>query len=960
LNQEHPLEPIAIIGMGCRFPRAQTPAAFWRLLCESGDAISKVPADRWDADAFYDADPAAPGKMNSRHGGFLEGIDQFDAEFFGIPPREADFIDPQHRLLLEVAWEAIQDAGIVPASLAGSATGVFIGLSSHNYATMLHRNAANIGAFSNIGGSACIAANRISYFLDLAGPSIVADTACSSSLVAIHLACQSIWTGESTLALAGGVNIILVPGPSISLAKGRMLSPDGRCRVFDARADGFGRGEGAGVVLLKPLHQAIADCDPIYSVIRATAMQQNGRTNGLTAPNRWAQEKLLRTAYSRANISPGTIQYIEAHSSGTLIGDASELNALASVLSENRLADQKCALGSVKTNFGHLEAAAGIAGLIKVALMLRHRQLVPSLHFESPNPHVDFSSMPLHIQRELQPWPSTAGDPIAGISASGYGGANAHVVMQAPPTLRQPTSKYGPHTLPLSAHNPAALHELAHRYIAFLQDDLSNESLAEICFTLSARRTHFPHRLAVTGDSAATLLSNLQAFIDKKPSAGLLQGTVKNRRHDFSTSQQLPSDDLAANYITGQNVDWKAIYPPGMVAQPGLPTYPFQRRRHWIPNITNPPAPISPPQPRSIVEPSNDIQRTLVKLWQKILGVEDIAVTDNFFDLGGGSLMAVELCAEIERVLGIRQSPSVLFEQPTIEQLSRVIKSRRAEDGAAMSITIRSNGSKPPIFLIAPDHLLWYRELISQLDEQHPIYGLQAPYADGFRKSGITIEQMADIYITQLTELSPQGPCHLVGLCAGGVIAYEMARRLTANGQQAGLVALIDAPCPAALGQRRFSKLGYLTLRCRTHLREMSQLSFRDALHYLAIRIGPAFANFLTPFWKSTRAPADPAALASMANREAIYRYRPIRTSARIDLFHADHPWPSPAEDTRMLWRDLADDVQVHRFNEIHDRILNSPTVDAVAKKINQRLASTEENLNQEHAVPIAANAICS
>ncbi len=221
--------------MGCRFPRAQTPTAFWRLLCDSGDAISKVPADRWDADAFYDADPAAPGKMNSKHGGFLEGIDQFDAEFFGIPPREADFMDPQQRLLLEVAWDAIQDSGIVPASLAHSNTGVFVGLSSTNYASLLHRDPANVGAFTNIGGSGSITANRISYFLDLAGPSVVADTACSSSLVAIHLACQSIWTGESTLALAGGANVILVPGPSISLTKGRMLSPDGRCRVFDAR-----------------------------------------------------------------------------------------------------------------------------------------------------------------------------------------------------------------------------------------------------------------------------------------------------------------------------------------------------------------------------------------------------------------------------------------------------------------------------------------------------------------------------------------------------------------------------------------------------------------------------------------------------------------------------------------------------------------------------------------------------
>ena len=956
MNLANPIEPIAIIGIGCRFPHARTPGEFWRLLCDGGDAISTVPADRWDADAFYDADPAAPGKMNSKRGGFIEGIDQFDADFFGIPAREADLMDPQQRLLLEVAWEAIEDAGIVQASLARSATGVFVGISSNNYATMLHRDPANVGAFSNIGGAGCIAANRISYFLDLAGPSIAVDTACSSSLVAIHLACQSIWTGESTLALAGGANIILSPGPSISLAKGRLLSPDGRCRIFDACADGFGRGEGAGIVLLKPLRQAIADGDPIYSVIRATAVQQNGRTNGLTAPNRWAQERLLRTAYARADVSPSDIQYIEVHSSGTLIGDASELNALADFLGGDRSDDCKCAIGSVKTNFGHLEAAAGIAGLIKVALMIRHQRLVPSLHFESPNPHIDFARIPLYVQRELQSWPSTASGLIAGVSASGYGGANAHVVVQAPPSRETPATTNGSQVLTLSAHTPAALRELANRYIEFLGEDSSNESLAEICFTLSTRRTHFAHRLTSSGDSAAMIRDNLTSFIAEKSSPGLLLGTVKHRRSETIASQDIQSTNIAAHYVAGQDFDWKGEYPSTMVARCGLPTYPFQRRRHWLSASTNPPAPVPSQRIESVAPPSNDVQRELVRIWERILGVKNVSVTDNFFELGGNSLMAMELCAEIERVLGIRQSPSVLFEQPTIQQLSRTIKSAGHSD--AMLITIRETGAKLPIFLIAPDHLLWYRELIVLLDDEHRIYGLQAPYADGFRKSGITIEQMADLYIAKIAEVCPDGPFHLVGLCAGGVVAYEIAHRLTVSGRPLGLVALIDAPCPVALGERRFGKLGYLARRCRSHFREMSLLSFRDALHYLAIRVGPGAGKMVMPFWQSARAPANPAALASMANREAIYRYRPVRTSAHIDLFHAEHPWPSPTEDTRMLWRELADDVQIHRFDEIHDRILTSPVVKAVAVEMNKRLASVEEDLSSEYAAHASINTI--
>ena len=463
------MESIAIIGMGCRFPGANDPASFWRMLLAGTDAISTVPADRWDADALYDPDPVAPGKINSRSGGFLDQVDQFDCEFFGIAPREADLMDPQQRLLLEVAWEALEDAGLVPAELAGSACGVFMGISSTNYAIILHRDPALVGPFTNSGGSACIAANRISYALDLRGPSLVVDTACSSSLLAVHLACQSLLTGESSIAMAGGANVILVPGPSIGLAKARVLSEDGRCRVFDARAGGFGRGEGAGVVILKLLSRALCDGDPIHAVIRATASQQGGRSNGLMAPNRWGQESVMREAWNRAGISPGEVQYVEAHSSGTPIGDATELNAMSAVLGEGRKSGSKCAIGSVKTNFGHLESASGIAGLIKVALMLKHRQLAPSLHFESPNPHVPFASLPLKVQSRLESWPQANGTIAAGVSASGYGGVNVHVAMEAAQAPPASPESSGPHLFAISARTPEALRDLAGRYIAHLQ-----------------------------------------------------------------------------------------------------------------------------------------------------------------------------------------------------------------------------------------------------------------------------------------------------------------------------------------------------------------------------------------------------------------------------------------------------------------------------------------------------------
>jgi acyl transferase domain-containing protein len=456
------MEAIAIIGMGCRFPGAADPTSFWRMLCAGTDAISTVPSDRWDADALYNADPAAPGKINSRAGGFLDQVDQFDCEFFGIAPREAELMDPQQRLLLEVAWEALEDAGLASTELAGSASGVFMGISSTNYAALLHRDPALVSAMTNSGGSACIAANRISYALDLRGPSLAVDTACSSSLLAVHLACQSLLSGESSLALAGGANVILVPGPSISLAKARVLSPDGRCRVFDAQANGFGRGEGAGVVILKLLSRALGDGDPIHAVIRATASQQGGRSNGMMAPSRWGQEAVMREAWRRAGISPGSVQYVEAHSSGTSIGDATELNALGTVFGEARQGG-KCAIGSVKSNIGHLESAAGIAGLIKVALMLRYRQLVPTLHFNSPNTHVPFATLPLRVQTRLEDWPVANGPTTAGVSASGYGGVNVHVAMEAAAESVASAGTPGPHLFAISARTPAALRDLAAR-----------------------------------------------------------------------------------------------------------------------------------------------------------------------------------------------------------------------------------------------------------------------------------------------------------------------------------------------------------------------------------------------------------------------------------------------------------------------------------------------------------------
>lgn len=527
-NREAKNEPIAIIGIGCRFPGANDPAAFWQLLRNGVDAIREVPADRFDAHAFYDADPATPGKMNTRWGGFLEQVDQFDPGFFGISPREALRMDPQQRLLLEVTWEALQDAGQVPERLVGTQTGVFIGIATNDYGRLQWNDLERIDAYSGTGNASSIAANRISYLFDFRGPSLAIDTACSSSLVALHLACCSLRHGESTLALAGGVNLILSPAIAINFTKAGAMAPDGRCKAFDARANGYVRSEGAGVVVLKPLSKALADGDPIYAVIRGSAVNQDGRSNGLMAPNPLAQEAVLREAYRQAAVSPGKVQYVEAHGTGTLLGDPIEAKALGTVLGVERPPGRPCALGSVKTNLGHLEAAAGIAGLIKVALALRHREIPPSLHFEKPNPLIPFDELPLRVQTTLSPWPAESGPALAGVSSFGFGGTNAHVVLEEAPPAKTGTAEAEPktdtHLLPLSARSPEALRALARVWQNFLATPESAASLPDVCYTAGVRLSHHDHRLAVTGHSPAQLIESLEAFLRGEARPGLSSG----------------------------------------------------------------------------------------------------------------------------------------------------------------------------------------------------------------------------------------------------------------------------------------------------------------------------------------------------------------------------------------------------------------------------------------------------
>ncbi|MCA6095638.1 acyltransferase domain-containing protein, partial [Streptomyces sp. SCA3-4] len=532
-----PVDAVAVVGLACRLPGAADPAAFWRLLSEGTDAITDVPPDRWDAAATADADPSEPGRTDIRRGGFLDRIGHFDAAFFGLSPKEAAAMDPQQRLVLELAWEALEDAHTRPATLRSTRTGVFVGAIWDDYATLHYRSGLTaISPHTVTGLHRSIIANRVSYFLGLNGPSLTVDSGQSSSLVSVHLACESLRKGESTIALAGGVNLNIVPESTLGAAKFGGLSPDGRCFTFDARANGYVRGEGGGIVVLKPLDRAVADGDRIYCVIRGSAVNNDGGGEGLTVPLQAGQEQVLRLAYERAGVDPAHVGYVELHGTGTKVGDPIEAAALGVVLGAGRDAGQPLRVGSAKTNVGHLEGAAGITGLLKTALALRHRELPASLNYETPNPAIPLNRLNLRVHTEHSEWNGQdAGPLLAGVSSFGMGGTNCHIVLSEHRTAADepaptgattpPDTAPAPTPWPLSAKTASGLRAQA---AALLSHAEAHPHLdpGDIGYSLATGRTAFDHRAVVVAEDRADFLRALRELTTGGIDAALTTGRV--------------------------------------------------------------------------------------------------------------------------------------------------------------------------------------------------------------------------------------------------------------------------------------------------------------------------------------------------------------------------------------------------------------------------------------------------
>lgn len=607
-------EGIAIIGLAGRYPGANNLEEFWANLAAGHDAISEVPLSRWDHSRYYDPQRGTPGKTNSKWGGFITDHDCFDPLFFNMAPREAGYIDPQERLFLQCAWESLEDAGYTRASLgravppmSGASVGVFVGVMYEEY-QLYGAESTQRGEPLALSGSAASIANRVSYFCNFHGPSLAVDSMCSSSLTAIHLACESLRAGSCDVALAGGVNLTLHPNKYLALAQGRFTSSQGRCESFGEGGDGYVPGEGVGAVLLKPLSRAVADGDRIYGVIRASALNHGGKTNGYAVPNPQAQTAVIERALARAQVDPEAISYIEAHGTGTRLGDPIEIAALTRAFRSQTEARGYCAIGSVKSNIGHAESASGIAGLSKVLLQMQHGQLVPSLHSARLNSGIDFAATPFVVQQELAPWPRPLGGTrLAGLSSFGAGGSNAHLLIEeyvAPTFVPTPAfSTAKPGVFPFSARDARGLHEVL-RLMRQALLSLDEASLPELANGLQAGREAFEQRLVLLAADRQDLLAGLDAQL-------LVDGDLAGRVHIPPTLAQVGvAPVLAQQWVAGQPVDWAMLWPAGPRPRKiSLPTYPFASQRCWIPGAAEATTPravasmIEPPVARRSIQP---------------------------------------------------------------------------------------------------------------------------------------------------------------------------------------------------------------------------------------------------------------------------------------------------------------------------------------------------------------------
>jgi acyl transferase domain-containing protein/thioesterase domain-containing protein len=942
-------EPIAIVGLALRAPQASTPDAFWGLLRDGADVVREVPAWRWDAPGLERMLAGVPSAPGVRWGSFIEAVDEFDPEYFGITQREAPAIDPQHRLLLEVAAEALEVAGIAPASLKGTPAGVYVGVSNYDYNRLMAGNRPGIDPYMAIGTTQCIAANRISYWLDLRGPSMAIDAACASSLVAANLAVQALRSGEIDLAIVGGVNLVLSPEVNISFSRAGLMSVDGHCRPFDERASGYVRGEFCGALVLRRLSDARAARNPVLAQLCGTAVNQNGAGNGLISVNGPAQEAVIRAALRNAGIEPSDVGYVEAHGVGSKFGDAIEFNALARALERDGGEAPPCYVGSLKGNLGHPEAASGLASIIKVVLAMRHGEIPAVRDLGAPNPEIGAGRPGLRLVREHMDWPAGGRGRYAGVSAFGMGGTNAHVVLReddapAPASAAVP----GPFAFVYSARAEATLRALLEQQVSHLR--AVRVEPADLAYTLATGRTHHPYRLALVCDSIAELEARLSAHLAGLQPHGISTGKVKKKSRDAAQLEAAADaqrafwaaaagaegaaeragalQTLAQLHVAGVAVDWTALR-CGVERLIPLPTYPFAGGSYWIarspdaaeatpagaseaPSRLFAPsasaaaeshgaAPVAANGPASSANgvatsgngarpPRRDgtVEQRVAAIVAQAVGVATVDADTDLVDLGLDSLIALQVVAEIKRSFERELSLAALRELRTVTEIAAALIAP-AQRLITPAVVLGQGDPRAPVVFVHPvgGGVTAYEELANRLDRQVLAFEMAAAPAAPYG-----VAALAERYLGALPPRAAGTPYVLGGWSFGGLVAYEMAQRLSARGETVALVALIDSfvvaggepPDEVAI------ELGFLeeiaALRGRTAVLDAAELRGLDAKARLTLIEAEA-----------RRAGILPAAIRS-DDFAAAYRLARGNLAAAF----AYHPPPNRAERV-VLWR---------------------------------------------------------
>lgn len=816
VKEVHSIEPIAIIGMGCRFPGgADSPEKFWDLLKTGRDGVIEIPKDRWDVEAYYDSNRDAPGKMYIRQANFLQQpIDTFDAEFFGISRREAEEMDPQQRLLLEVCFEALEHAGIAPDKIAGTDAGVFIGVMFDDYLRNLDQGPSRgqISPYYASGNLFSVVSGRVSYFLGINGPCLTVDTACSSSLVSIDIACKRLHMRETSLAIAGGVNLTLRPESVIMECKANMLAEDGRCKTFDASADGFGRGEGCGVVILKRLSDALRDGDHILALIKGTAVNHGGATNGLTVPSGLAQMKLLRIALANAKISAEDVSYLEAHGTGTTLGDAIEVEAFGTVFKRGDK-ENPLVIGSVKTNIGHTESAAGVAGVIKVVLSLQNKEIPAHLNLKKINPIFDLTNIPAFIPSETIPWPRKNKPRIAGVSSFGFSGINAHIILEEAPENPQKSKSMGPFLLVLSAKKEEAVREEIVKLKDFLERH-TDINMADVAYTLQTGRQAFPYRTAVVckdRNDAIALLSTLKRI-------ELCKGRIVLKKTD------LPKDmrEVAELWLKGARINWNAYYVNEKPRRIPLPTYPFQRQKYWseaiakgkTENINTKVSVESDDDLSTLLKTASEEKQKIIlkdfirKSLERILK-ESPEDNKNFYEQGIDSIMIGELRKMLVSAFQnqFEIALSTIMDNPTVDKLTDAIfnyvhynKTSKQESNPGEWIIEQRTAKLPKLRLFCFHHAGGGASAFSawraKLPDDISLCLIQLPGREIRRNEPFSTDLESVIAgIIQSMQKYLDLPFVFFGHSMGSYIAFEVANRLN----------VLGAPLPKSLILSSFS-----------------------------------------------------------------------------------------------------------------------------------------------------------